>query len=46
MTAVLQIAFSDVFNLVTLLYHSDNWRLIDNWVRSWNCGCLVIWFCY
>ena len=19
-----------------------NWR----WVRSWNCGCLVIWFCY
>ena len=22
------------------------WKKICIWVRSWNCGCLVAWFCY
>ena len=36
------------FEIVPLFQHTDSQvhKVVCLWVRSWNCGCLVTWFCY
>ena len=34
----------EILNLVMMKLFQETWKC--TWVRSWNCGCFVTWFCY
>ena len=49
MYCLLCVTWSDMYIVLNLCYYSIDKCTHHNywiWVRSWNCSCLVTWFCY